>query len=185
MLVCGRQGLAVCSVVQHWAIPRMGEKLPKLFALIGVAYRGDRTLYVKRSMKMQNYPGVWSLLSIQFDPEILTDVKDLKQVQRHVDRMSDERLGGVPLAAMEMIASGDSDSNPIGKHVFLYLYRLELLKEPRLAADYYTDMKWMTALEYEHASIGQPCGFCMRLWGDYAWLHGITDRPFIPHMGRR
>ena len=39
-----------------------------LHAAIGVWHRGSQTFYVKRSAQMQNYPLVWSLLSIQFDP---------------------------------------------------------------------------------------------------------------------
>jgi hypothetical protein len=159
----------------------MGHDLPKLFGVIGVWYRGDRTFYVKRSDRMRNYPGVWSLPSIQFDPAVLTNNQDLGAVQRYVNMMSAERFGGVPIRTLEFLTSGDSDENPIGMHVFLYLYRIEMRAEPVLNPEYYTDMKWMTAEQYERASYGQQCGLCMRLWSDYAWLRGITDRPFIPH----
>ena len=40
------------------------------------------------------------------------------------------------------------------------------------------DGAWLTAEEYEARSTGQPCGLCMRLWSDYAWLKGIS-RPAI------
>lgn len=23
-------------------------------------------------------------------------------------------------------------------------------------------------------------GQCLRMWSNWAWLHGITDRPFVP-----
>ena len=159
----------------------MSGELPRLFGIIGVAYRGNRTLYVKRSMKMRNYPGVWSLPSIQFDPSSLADPANIGAVQRYVDQISAERFNGTPLTAKEFLTFGDSDENPIGMHVYLYLYWIELSGEPKLNPDYYTDVKWMTAAEYERASFGQPCGLCTRLWSDYAWLKGITDRPFIAH----
>src|SRR6266536_4468826 len=129
----------------------MARDLPKLFGVIGVWYRGDRTFYVKRSEKMRNYPGVWSLPSIQFDPAVLADKGDLDAVQRYVDRMSAERFGGVPIKTLEFLTSGDSDENPIRMHVFLNLYRIEMRSEPVLNPEYYTDMKWMTAEEYERA----------------------------------
>ena len=159
----------------------MANDLPKLFGIIGVAYRGNRTFYVRRSRQMRNYPGVWSLPLIQFDPNELPDSRDLNNVQSYIDQISAERLGGVRIKVKEFLTSGDSDVNPIGRHVYLYLYRIELGRKPRLNPDYYTDMDWMTAEQFERCSIGQSCGLCIRLWSDYAWLKGITDRPFIPH----
>lgn len=153
---------------------------PKLFGMIGVSYLRDRTFYVKRSMHMQNYPGVWSLPSIQFDPARI-DPHDVEAAQAQLERMSEERLGGARLRVSELLTFGDSDFNPIEKHVYLYLYKFEFVTPPRLNPVYYTEMSWMTAAEYEEAARGQPCGFCIRLWSDYAWLHGITDRPFVPH----
>lgn len=158
----------------------MSREKPRLYAVIAVAHRDDRTFYVKRSTRMANYPGVWSLLSTQFDPRDLPDVRDLGRVQRYLDVISKERLGGTAIRINRFLTSGDSDDNPIDRHVFLRLYEVELDEEPHLNARYYTDAAWMTAEQYELASAGQGCGLCLRLWSDYAWLAGITDRPFVP-----
>lgn len=158
----------------------MKEKLPKLYAIIAVANRGDRTFYVRRSNKMENYPGVWSLPSVRFDPVQLPDIRNLERVQGYMNRMSVERLGGVPVIARRLLTTGDSADNPISQHVFLYLYEVDLPTPPQLNSDYYVDSAWMTAAEYEGACKGQQCGLCLRLWSDYAWMAGITDRPFIP-----
>ncbi len=154
--------------------------LPELQAVIGVWHRGPQTYYVKRSEKMTNYPGLWSLLSKQFDLKDLPDPKDLSAIQPVMERLSRERLGGVPIATKKHLTSGDSDDNPIDRHVFLHLYEVELLVEPRLNPDYYTDAAWLTPEAYEEKSAGLQCGLCLRLWSDYAWLAGIIDRPFIP-----
>ena len=150
--------------------------MEQLHAFIGVWYKNDLTYYVKRSEKMDNYPNVWSLMSIQFDP-----IHDLAPVQLIMEKMSKERLGGVPIHAKELLICGDSANNTFNKHVHLYLYRVEFDfdEEPILNPDYYSDSAWLTAEEYEERSAGQPCGLCLRLWSDYAYLAGITDRPFI------
>ncbi len=152
---------------------------PSLHAVIGVWHSDDVTLYVKRSEKMQNYPGVWSLFSIQFRPDQLPDPKDLSTVQRLMQKMSKERLGGEPVTVKAHLISGDSDDNPIGKHVHLHLYEIELQREPKLNPDYYDDGAWLTPEEYERRSAGQRSGLCLRLWSDYAWLAGLSDRPFV------
>ena len=151
----------------------------ELHAVIGVWHRGDLTYYVKRSEKMENYPGLWSLFSIQFRPDELRNSKDLSFVRRLMQRLSQERLGGVPITVKEHLISGDSRDNPIGKHVYLHLYEIELAKEPNLNPDYYSGGAWLTPEEYERRSAGQLCGLCLRLWSDYAWLAGISDRPFV------
>lgn len=152
---------------------------PPLHAVIGVWHRGDVAYYVRRSEKMENYPGLWSLFSTQFLPEELTDAKDLSAAQRLMERMSYERLYGEPVTVMDHLISGDSDDNPIGRHVYLHLYEIELEKEPRLNLDFYTEGAWLTPGEYEQRTAGLRCGLCLRLWSDYAWLAGISDRPFI------
>ena len=103
---------------------------PPLHAVIGVWHRGDETYYVKRSEKMQNYPGIWSLFSIQFRPNELTDPKDLSSVRRLLRKLSKERLSNEPVTVKAHLVSGDSDDNPIDRHVFLHLYEIELEKEP-------------------------------------------------------
>lgn len=156
---------------------------PTLNAVIGVWHKGPVTYYVKRSGKMANYPRVWSLPSIQYAPNELTDPENLECAQSLLYRMSLERLGNVPVRVKKYLISGDSDQNPYGVHVYLHLYRIELLSTPHLNSDYYTDDAWLTAEEYEKRSAGSACGLCLRLWSDYAWLAGITDRPFLTRRG--
>ena len=151
-----------------------------LNAVIGVWHRGIRTFYVKRSDKMQNYPGLWSLLSIQYQPRDLPNPLDLQSVQLHMDKLSLERLSGRQMRVQQHLLSGDSDLNPLNRHVFLHLYEVHLDKEPRLNPDYYTAGAWLTPTEYEQRNAGIQCGLCLRLWSDYAWLSGLHDRPFVP-----
>jgi hypothetical protein len=149
-------------------------------AVIGVWHNGPSTYYVKRSLLMSNYPGVWSLFSIQFTPAELPDprlvggaVKDLFR------RMSRDRLGGVPVTVAKYLTSGSSEDNPMGVEVSLHLYKIELHKAPRLNEQYYTDGAWLLPAEYENRCADQMCGLCLRLWADYAWLTGLTERPFL------
>lgn len=150
-------------------------------AVIGVRRVGGSTFYVKRSPQMQNYPDVWSLFSIQHDPVGLPDVTDLAAAQPLFDAMSAERLGGVPVTVQSYLTSGSSDLNPMGVDVNLHLYEIDFKIEPALNPRYYTDAAWLTAEQYEDRCAEQVCGLCLRLWADYAWLMGHTDRPFIPH----
>lgn len=152
---------------------------PPLQAVIGVWHHGDATYYVKRSEKMENYPGLWSLFSIQFQPEELPDPEDLSSVEPLMQKMSEERLCGQPVTVKSHLVAGDSDDNPIDKHVFLHLYEIEFEKEPKLNPDYYEAGEWLTPEEYERRSAGGKCGLCLRLWSDYAWLAGLSDRPFV------
>lgn len=151
-------------------------------AVIGVRRVGGSTFYVRRSMHMSNYPNVWSLFSIQHDPVALPDVTDLAAAQPLFDAMSVERLGGVPVLVKSYLTSGSSDQNPMGIDVTLHLYEIDFAHEPVLNARYYTDADWLTAEQYEDRCADQVCGLCLRLWSDYAWLKGYTDRPFVPRM---
>lgn len=157
-----------------------GRPVSEIHAVIGVWTRGDLTYYVKRSEKMQNYPGVWSLLSVQFHPQDLQRPEDLATVQKLMKHMSEERLGDVPISVKKYLISGDSDHNPYDIHVYLHLYEIRVLSDPNLNSDYYSKGAWLTAEQYEERSAGQPCGLCLRLWSDYAWLTGTTDRPYLP-----
>ncbi len=148
-------------------------------AVIGVRHDGPLTWYVRRSERMANYPGVWSLPSIQFAPVELPDIHDLDRVSGHFSRLSAERLGGVPVEVRRHLTSGTSDMNPMGVDVTLHLYLIDLPEEPTLDPAFYVESGWLDAAEYDDRSAGQPCGLCTRLWGDYAWLTGIADRPFL------
>lgn len=150
----------------------------KLHAVIGVMYNEDKTFYVKRSDKMQNYPNVWSLLSIQFDPELI-DPQNLDQVQELMEKMSNERLNGTLIKVEEYLIDGDSDHNPYNLDVYLHLYKISIPDSLELNPEYYTDSGWLTAEEYEEHNIGMKCGLCLRLWQDYAFVSGISDRPYI------
>jgi hypothetical protein len=152
-----------------------------IHAVIGVRHNGPSTFYVKRSLEMENYPGVWSLFSIRHRPEDLPDARDLQAAGRLFERMSAERLGGVPVRVKEHLIEGASDQNPMNTWVTLQLYEIELLEEPILNPRYYTEGDWLSPQEYEERCAEQRCGLCLRLWSDYAWIMGITDRPFIPH----
>ena len=156
------------------------DAVKKIRAVIGVRRRGAETLYVKRSKRMTNYPGVWSLFSIQHAAEELPDRHDLVAAARRFEAMSRQRLGGVPVEVERFLIDGSSDRNPMGIDVDLSLYEIDFRREPVLDPSFYTEARWMTAAEYETASVGQPCGLCLRLWSDYAWLAGFTDRPFVP-----
>ncbi len=152
-----------------------------IHAVIGVRRIGGTTFYVRRSEHMENYPGVWSLFSTQYDPALVGDVTDLEQVTRIFQDMSAERLGGVRTRAKSYLTSGSSDQNPMGVQVTLHLYEIEFDEEPRLNPRYYTDGAWLTPEQYEECCAEQVCGLCLRLLSDYAWIMGYTSRPFIPH----
>lgn len=153
-----------------------------IHAVIGVRHDGPLTWYVRRSDGMANYPGVWSLPSIQFPAADLPDVGDLDAVAGHFSRLSAQRLGGVDLRVLGHLTSGSSDMNPMGVDVTLHLYRIEFAEEPSLDPAYYVEAGWLSPVGYELRSAGQPCGLCTRLWSDHAWLTGITDRPFVPRV---
>ena len=154
-----------------------------IHAVIGVRHDGPSTWYVRRSEEMANYPGVWSLMSIQFAPDDMPDPKDLDVAAGHFARLSEQRLGGVPIDVVDHIVTGSSDMNPMGVEVTLHLYKITLPSEPVLDSRYYVDSGWLSPEEYERRSAGQPCGLCLRLWSDHAWLTGLTDRPFVPRPG--
>jgi hypothetical protein len=151
-------------------------------AVIGVWFKNDRTFYVKRSGRMENYPNVWSLLSIQFIPEELPDFTDLGKVQEVMDRMSKERLGGVPVRLIHYITSARCSDNPMQVPVTLHLYQIELEGEPELNPEYYVDCKWFTPEEYMKVSENATCGLCMRMWSDYCYQHGLSKTRFAPHV---
>jgi hypothetical protein len=150
---------------------------PSIHAVIGVRRRGPLTWYVRRSLEMANYPGVWTLLSIQFEPRDLPEPERDGAADALFARMSAERLGGAPVRVLGFLASGASDANPMGADVTLHLYEVEFLAEPRLDPRFYTGAAWLDAGEFERLSAGQQCGLCLRLWADYSWMAGQADRP--------
>lgn len=166
----------------------MTQPKEPIHAVIGVRHHGESTYYVKRSLEMVNYPGVWSLFSIQFQPYQLPDPTTTGgAVDELFRRMSVERLGGVPVHVVRYLTSGSSDDNPMDVDVHLHLYEIRLPEDPRLNPRFYTDGAWLSPDEYEDRCADQVCGLCLRLWADYAWLSGSAPRPFtLPQlrMGR-
>jgi hypothetical protein len=150
-----------------------------IHAVIAVWHRGSRTFYVKRSAKMQNYPLVWSLMSIQFDP-LKVDPLDLEAVQPLFERMSRERLCSAPIRVKRYLSAANCADNPMARRVFLYMYEVELEDEPKLNPDYYVDAEWLEPVEYERRSAGSTCGLCMRMWSDYCVRNRLAERPFAP-----
>lgn len=151
-------------------------------AVIGVWFKNGRTFYVKRSGQMENYPNAWSLLSIQFAPEEFPDFSDLSIAQKVIDRMSEERLGGIPVRLIHYLKSARCSDNPMQVPVTLHLYEIELEGKPNLNASYYVDSAWFTAEEYINASQNATCGLCMRMWSDYCYEKGLSKTRFAPSM---
>ena len=77
-----------------------------MHAVIGVVYQKGRTLYVKRSKQMVNYPGVWSLLSLQYSPEEFQDQLDPDTAQLLMQDMANQRLGGARVKILRYLISG-------------------------------------------------------------------------------
>ncbi|KKL14127.1 hypothetical protein LCGC14_2518870 [marine sediment metagenome] len=151
-------------------------------AVIGVWHKDGKTFYVKRSHQMENYPDVWSLLSIQFTPEEMPDFTDFTPVPSILERMSQQRLGGVPIHFKRYLKSARCSDNPMNVPVTLHLYEVELEREPELNPDYYVDSGWFSVDEYLKASENATCGLCMRMWSDYCVQAGLSDVRFAPSV---
>ncbi len=149
-----------------------------LDAVIGVWVRGERTFYVKRSDKMKNYPGAWTLFSIQYTPQELPNTLDLDRVQALMERMSAERLSATPIEVRQFLTASTCTNNPINMIVNLRLYRIELAFEPVLNPDYYLDAAWMTPREYLDRHGNTLCGSCLRMWSDYCYKRGLSGVRF-------
>ena len=156
----------------------MNQVKKPLHAVIGVRFDGNRTFFVQRSEKMENYPRVWSLFSERISSDDLMNPRDLKVAQTAFDRMGEERLMGTPVTVKRYILSDDTDKNPINTHVFLHLYEIEFSREPMLNPDFYLDTAWLTLDEYLKRANEKTCGSCIRMWWDYAWMNGLTENPF-------
>ena len=156
----------------------MESSVSQIEAVIGAWLKDGRTLYVKRSGRMENYPNVWSLLSIQFTPEELPDFTDLAATEKVMERMSQERLGGVPVRLIHYLKSARCSDNPMQVPVTLHLYQIELEREPELNQQYYVDYAWFTPEEYIKASENATCGLCMRMWSDYCYQSGLSKIRF-------
>lgn len=149
-------------------------------AVIGVCYEGDKTLYVKRSKHMDNYPDTWSLFSIQFEPKSLSDYLDLTAVQALMMQMSEQRLGGVAVKIFQYISSTTCVKNSINAIVNLHLYRIEFMDKLILNPAYYSELSWMTPSQYLEKRGEGVCGSCMRMWSDYSMKTGLSDIRFAP-----
>lgn len=151
-----------------------------LHAVIGVVHDGARTFYVRRSTAMKNYPGVWSLLSIQYDPSELPDPLDLEAARPIFKRMSVERLGGVDVTVLKHLTSSTCSDNPMDQRVILHMYELNLATAPALNPMFYDAACWMLPDEYREKSQATNCGLCLRMWSDYCVRMRLVDTPFAP-----
>lgn len=141
---------------------------PPLYAVIGVAIDGRRTFCVRRSDEMENYPGVWSLLSVQTLDGDMKNPLDLEEAQASFDRLSQERLGGAPLKVLRHIKSNDSDQMPIDYHTYLHMYEVYVdTKKVVLDSHYYTECAWLTQAEISKRNRNLPCGLCLQMLTDY------------------
>jgi len=151
-------------------------------AVIGVWFKEGKTFYVKRSSHMENYPNAWSLMSIQFTLDELPDFSDIGVVQRVMERMSEERLGGVPIRVTHYLKSARCSNNPMNLPVTLHLYAIELDCEPEPSPNYYVDSAWFTFEEYMEVSSDSACGLCMKMWSDYCYQNGLSRIRFAPEV---
>ncbi len=152
----------------------------RIYGVIGVWHRGDETFYVRRSKAMENYPDVWSLLSIQYDPVEVPDHLDLDAVQPLMERMARERLGGVGIHVDRYLTSAACAENPMNKLVFLHMYQIHLDSLPKLNPEFYAAAEWMTPDQYVERSQNATCGLCMKMWSDYCTRNNLAERPFAP-----
>ena len=160
----------------------MKTSVEQIEAVIGVWYKDGRTFYVRRSDQMENYPNVWSLLSIQFSPEELPDFTDLETAQKLLTKLSQERLGGASIRLKQYLKSARCSDNPMQVPVTLHLYQVELDGEPKLNPRYYTNSEWFTVEDYLAASAEATCGLCMRMWSDYCYESGLSKTRFAPSV---
>ncbi len=154
----------------------------EIHAVIGVWYKEGKTFYVCRSDRMTNYPDVWSLLSIQFDPVTFQEQLNLDYVRSLMERMSRERLGGVGITVLRYLNSAQCSDNPMEKQVILHMYEIELDSVPDLNPDFYCDGAWLTPSEYEERSRGATCGLCLRMWSDYCVRNSLAEHAFAPAL---
>jgi hypothetical protein len=154
----------------------------EIHAVIGVWCKNGKTFYVLRSERMENYPNVWSLLSIQFEPSTFVEETDFAFVQSLMEQMSRQRLGGVGIRVVRYLTSAHCSENPMNKRVFLHMYQVELDELPDLNPEYYSDFAWLTPEEYVERSRGGSCGLCLRMWSDYSVRHRLARRPFAPAL---
>lgn len=154
------------------------QALP-IHAVIAVWHRGATTFYVRRSERMANYPLVWSLMSIQFDPKVV-DPLDVASIQVLMAKMASERLQGAPIRLTRHLSSANCADNPMSRRVFLHAYEVELEVEPSLNEKYYVDSAWLEPDEYERRSMGATCGLCLRMWSDYCFRNRLTSQRFAP-----
>ena len=163
----------------------MSDSKPPIHAVIGVRYTRAETFYVKRSDMIENYPGVWSLPSIQFSPKPQLDMLDMKQVQPHFDQLSLQRFGSIKIGLSRFLTAGNCAQNPMQRRVFLYLYEIQLDEEPILNPGFYVDAAWLTPEEYRVRAANATCGLCLQLWSDYCFKNGLSTNRFAPEPKER
>lgn len=154
------------------------SKQKEIHAVIAVWRRGNQAFYARRSRMMQNFPEVWSLLSIQFPQGETTSGATEARVSELFNKMSRERLGNVPITVNSFLTAGSAYNADLEAQINLLLYDIQMEEEPILNPNFYTDGRWMTFSEYLDIVGKQKCGLCSHLWLDYAYLKGWSPAPF-------
>lgn len=156
----------------------MDDYVEPIRAFIGAWKKGDKTYYVKRSDKMENYPGVWSLFSMQIPWEKFTELPQDRDLALDImQTISNQRLGGLEVTNALWISGAESFRTELGKSVALHLYRVELIGEPKLNPYFYSEGAFLTADEFRSMD-KMPCGTCVRMWSK----HGINKGYWTEHL---
>lgn len=133
---------------------------------------GTKVLWVRRSSKMNNYPGIWTLFSQQYSPEEILGAKDLAGAKEVFNRMASERLLGAPITIEAYLDQTSGFSDDLKREVHLMLYKIEFPWGLKLNEDYYTYAQWLTWDEHFKYHKQPSCGMCTRLFQDWSYLKG-------------
>ena len=158
-----------------------------IFALIGAWAKNGKVFYVKRSMNMPNYPGVFGLLSTRYDPLNDGFMGDAESAKPTFQRMADERLHGAPIKVGKKITSHTYQTGPAGP-LHLEIFEIFLEQEPALNPEFYTEFAWMDRWNLLNLSIKGECGKCTEsLLGEREYWNGMeTGKPVLfGHQRRR
>lgn len=145
----------------------------QLHAIIGMWQRDQKIYFVQRSASMENYPSVWSLMSLQHEKDRLDDPRNLKSAARIFNELSESRFDGEPIEVHAHVLSQSADNSFINSTTHLHLYQISFDEEPTLNDAYYTNAKWLTFDEYLKISKGTPCGLCTCMLEDHLLSQGI------------
>ena len=136
-----------------------------ILAFVGVWLRGDKAYFVRRSCRMENHAGQWSLPSVQLLPGVLSSDNVSVAVVEQFRRLSGERFRKSPISVKRFLICGREyrENIPRPAWVDLRLYEIAFDEEPRLDPEYYVEGRWMTLSEYRVASDPAAAGLCCNL----------------------